>query len=72
MNSRRPFNSAGGLGGTVSTPTGPGPRPGVRFFLKNVLNIGLNKQDVWKAKNRYILNLRMEQDDADSYSQYMQ
>ena len=43
MNSRRPFNSAGGLGGTVSTPTGPGPRPGVRFFLKNVLNIGLNK-----------------------------
>ena len=40
---------------------------GVRIFEK-ILNIGLN---VWKAKNRYILSLRMEWNGAYSYSQYM-
>ena len=41
---------------------------GVRIFEK-FLNIGLN---VWKAKNRYILSLRMEQNGANSYIQYIQ
>ena len=30
------------------------------------------QKDVWKAKNRYILSLRMKYNGTNSYSQYMQ